>query len=120
MARKLLSVLGIFAMLIAFLPRIVDAATSSDLPSCCLGVMCPLHQMPAAQPICGNLTPRDGVIQSCPDQTTHYTGALQFVRVVPSFFFSQRVVRPAFLPAPPTTAKIDADVPFLPPRPSSL
>jgi len=108
-------------MLIAFLPGTVDSATASSLPSCCSGVMCPLHQMAATHVICNtNTTPRDGALQSCPDQAAHYAGSLQFVRVTASIFFSERVVNPALLPAAPVGFKIDADVPFLPPRALSV
>jgi hypothetical protein len=118
MIRKLLSILGTLAMLIAFLPGIVNTTVAAGrLPACCNGIMCPLHQMMGGHVICGaNSTPRDGAVQSCPDQSAHYAGAPPFVRVAPSIFFSQRVVNPAVLPAARIAAKIDADVPFLPPR----
>jgi hypothetical protein len=115
MARKLLSVLGILAMLIAFLPGVIDASQSSNLPACCSGVLCPLHQLAAKQVLCDS-TSRDGVLQPCPDQTTHYTGALPFVRVAPSILFSQGQVDSATPPAPRASAKISADVPYPPPR----
>ena len=121
MTRKLLSMLGTLAMLIAFLPGVVDTAVAADqLPACCNGVMCPLHRMMGGHVICGFNSKRDGALQSCPDRSTQYAGALQFVRVAPSIFFSQRVVNAAALPATLIASKIDADVPFLPPRPPAV
>jgi hypothetical protein len=116
MARRLFSMIGTLAMLIAFLPGVVDASYAESLPTCCPGVMCPMHQMAAAQVICNtNFQPRDAALQSCPDQSTHFAAALLFVRVAPSIFFTQRPVDSAALLTPPLAAKINADVPYPPP-----
>ena len=103
-------------MLLAFLPGVVNAA-GADLPACCNGVMCPLHQI-AAKVICDtNSSTRDADLERCPDQTTHYTAALIFVRVAPVIFFSQPLAGAAAPPAAPAPAKITAEVPYPPPRP---
>jgi hypothetical protein len=117
MARKLLSILGTLAMLFAFLPGLVAADADSQPMDCCNGVMCPLHAMMAAHIICDLASmPRDGMLQSCPNQATHYSVMLQFLRVAPSVFFAQRLVQPAFLPGTPLKAKVEVEVPFPPPR----
>jgi hypothetical protein len=117
MTRKLLSVLGIFAMLVAFLPGVLSAASTQDSPSCCLGVMCPMHQMALAHPICdGDPTSHDGVLQSCPAPNAHFTGALPFVRVKPAAVFVEHLSASLAISTPPVAAKVDADVPSLPPR----
>jgi hypothetical protein len=115
MARRLLSALGIVAMLFAFLPGVVDASLAADSQVCCNGAMCPLHQLMAAQKLCDTTT-HDGVLESCPQPGNHYTGALPFVRVAPSIFFSQRLMDSAVLPAPQVSAKVAADIPYPPPR----
>jgi hypothetical protein len=116
MARRLLSVLGSLAMLIAFLPGIVDAA-SANLPACCTGAMCPFHQMASAKVICDtSSSPRDADLERCPDQTTHYTVALIFVRMAPAILFAQPLVGAAASLPSSAPAKVAVEVPYPPPR----
>jgi hypothetical protein len=117
MARRLLSALGIMAMLLAFLPGVVDAAGAADLPLCCNGVICPLHQI-AAKIICDtdSSSTHDADLERCPDQTSQYTVALLFVRVAPVIFFAQPLAGKAGPSVAMSPAKVSAQVPYPPPR----
>ena len=109
--------LGMLAMLIAYLPGVVAGSSAKPLPDCCNGVMCPMHKMAGDHVICGvDLQHRDGAFQSCPDLSQHYTPALAFLRIAPAVFFSQRVLDSAATLAPQVAAKVDAEVPYPPPR----
>ena len=113
MARRLLSILAIAAMLVAFLPGVVDAGSANQL-LCCNGVMCPFHQLAAAN--CDTAHSRDGTLQRCPDHGARVMGAPFFVRVArfavsaPSLLESAECL--AFLP----TITVEPDVPYPPPR----
>jgi hypothetical protein len=119
MARGLFSLVGTLAMLIAFLPGVVGTSSAEAVPGCCNGVICPLHQMASTQVTCYlNLSSRAAEFQSCPDQTTHFVGALVFVRVAPTIFFTQRWVDSAVPLAFPAPDRITSEVPYPPPRPT--
>ena len=123
MTRRLLAMVGIVAMLIAFAPGLVEGAGDSGLPSCCDGVMCPMHKVVNGRVLCGMMTLQQqpgSSFQSCPDLAHKFTGALPFLRVAPASVTAVWRVAP-FVPAalPPVTS-VTSDVPCPPPRSSSL
>jgi len=112
MARRLVSILGILAMLIAFVPAIVNAGSSSNL--CCDGVMCPFHHLAEAD--CDAAHSRDGALQSCPGHGARFTGALPFARVAPAVSFELLTVDFTRPIATPSVVPTHAEVPYPPPE----
>lgn len=121
MVRRLIAVVGILALVVAYLPAAMGDVSAAKKLDCCNGVMCPMHRMAGTHTECDGDTSHPGAsLQSCPDNSQRYTAALAFVRVAPSFFLAERVVSPAvaFVSRVPLNADLGVLLP--PPRTSSL
>lgn len=94
--------LGIFVLTLAYLPSVMDGA-SSDVPSCCNGIMCPLHHLVNGHVVC-NMSDGNS-FQSCADYGVRYAGSLVFARVSSPMVYTVRMISDALafqLPASPT------------------
>ena len=119
MVRRLISVVGILALTVAYLPGAVSSASASTTPDCCNGVMCPMHHMAGGQVLCDMGTSHSGPsLQSCPDNAQRYTAALAFVRAAPTIYYTERVISPATTFVSHSALNADLGVVLPPPRTS--
>ena len=118
MLRRLISVIGMLALTLAYLPAAMGGLSPASAPDCCNGVMCPMHRMAGAHTECDGVAGRSGAsLQSCPDNAQRYTVALSFVRVAPSVLLTECVVSPATVFV--SRVPLSADLGVTPPPPRS-
>ena len=117
MARRLFAILAVVAMVIAYLPGVLNASSASHLPDCCNGVMCPMHRVAAGQVDCGTGGGRrDGQLKSCADLSQHYAATLVFLRTAPALIWLENLLQSAPMVRSSVAAKTEAEVPYPPPR----
>ena len=91
MLRRFIAAVGMLALAVAYLPGAVGDLSTSTMPACCNGVMCPMHHSVDGRVVCDMVTNHPGSsLQSCPDNAQRYTAALAFIRVRPTVFFAER------------------------------
>ena len=84
MLRRILAMIGVLALSVAYLPGVLtDAAASSD-PSCCNGALCPMHKFMQGQASCDGDAGHGGTLRSCPDNSQRFVAATVFLRVQPA------------------------------------
>ena len=116
MIRRLIAVLGIAALAVAFLPGVADGLSAAGQPACCSGVMCPMHRNGGQKIICDMALGHQGAqLEACPSTPQHYA-ALVFVPIAPAVLFVEWLVDSAPVFAPPVAAKNGHDVALPPPR----
>ncbi len=83
MFRRCVAILTVCALAAAFLPELVRDLSASDMPSCCNGVVCPMHHNWGQKISCDiNLGHQGAELQACPSAYQHYA-TLLFVPIAP-------------------------------------
>jgi len=92
MERRFIAVIGMVALVFAYLPGVVSALGADQSPTCCAGMLCPMHHMSGGHLTC-DMDPahRGATCEACNHPVQH-TGGLVFNRVAPPAVAS---VRPA-------------------------
>ena len=52
MKRRCIAVVGMIALAFAYLPGVVTALSANALPTCCSGMLCPMHHMSGGHMTC--------------------------------------------------------------------
>jgi hypothetical protein len=116
MARRLISILAALALFAAVMAG-TGEKLSATAPDCCTGAMCPMHHNASQAGGCDmDMSHSGAALKSCPDQGTHYTTSLTFVRVAPLARFAERTIEPASVFAPPVAPHVIPSIDAPPPR----
>jgi len=96
MMRRLIAVVAILAVALAYVPGMVGDVMASAM-NCCNGTLCPMHNTSMHQADthveCDmDMAHSAAALQSCPDNAPRYITAVAFVCVTPTIFFQERVV----------------------------
>ena len=94
MKRRCIAVVGMIALAFAYLPGVVTALSANALPTCCSGMLCPMHHMSGGHMTCDIDPARRGTTcEACAcSHPLQYTAGAVFNRVPPPLIAS---VRPA-------------------------
>jgi hypothetical protein len=114
--RRLIAVLGMLTLTVAYVPSLVNDLGAAAMPSCCSGTICPLHHRVAQHVVCDMDGHPSATLESCPGQVIHYASALPFVRIAPPTLAIERLAGPAPVFVPPALLNVAPDVAFPPPR----
>jgi hypothetical protein len=107
-ARKLLGVSALFALLVASIPALAESLSASNLPACCSNIYCPMryHQAGSHQkniPICGaqGNSSRSGYsMRACGNAPLPFVGTAPFVLMAPFGIRHQASAEPAQISRP--------------------
>lgn len=117
MKRKCIAFVGMIALAFAYLPGVLSILSANLSPTCCAGMLCPMHNMAGGHMNCGMDMSHPGTTcEACPCRTPQYTAALIFNRVAPPMLSGERpagAVPALHLIAPPS---IKLEVVSPPPR----
>jgi hypothetical protein len=92
MNRRFIAVVGMIALAFAYLPGVVSALSANASPTCCAGMLCPMHHMSSGHMNC-NMDPahRNTKCEACaPHHPLAYTSGAVFNRVAPPPAASER------------------------------
>ena len=118
MVRRLIAVLAILALALTILPGIPNLASAT--PSCCNGIMCPMHQAGSHAMSCDMGANGSGCALKClpSQQAGHYTATIVFVLFAPTTLQRLPASEPAiaFLPhlSPDAFLRVESPPPRLP------
>jgi hypothetical protein len=116
MARRLISIFAALALVAAVMAG-TGEKLSARAPDCCNGAMCPMHHNGSPAVACDmDMSHTGAALKSCPDQGTHYTASLTFVRVAPLARFAERMIEPARVFAPAVAPHVIPSIDSPPPR----
>ena len=113
MARRLISLLALFALLATLVAGPV-ASLAAKMPDCCNGPICPMHHKAGG---CDTDTNQVApMLQSCPTHDLQYTASLVFVCITPLALCAELTTEPAAVFAPAKAVRLAAVVDPPPPR----
>ena len=85
MKRRFIAVVGMIALAFAYLPGVVSALSAGTSPTCCAGMLCPMHHMSGGHMNCDmDAAHRGTTCEACaPHHPLPYTAGAIFNRVAP-------------------------------------
>jgi hypothetical protein len=118
MKRRFIAVVGMIALAFAYLPSVAGILNAQASPTCCSGMLCPMHHMSGGQMNCDmDAAHRGTSCEACaPHHALPYTAGLVFNRVAPPQVASERPAGAApvlLLIAPPN---VEPEIVSPPPR----
>lgn len=116
--RRFVAVIGVIALAFAYLPGVVSILSANPLPSCCSGMLCPMHHMAGGHMTCGMDMSHPGTTcEACAcNHPLQYTAALVFNRVAPASVSDERPAGAAPVLHLIAPASIEREVVSPPPR----
>jgi hypothetical protein len=90
--RRFLALIGAIALSFAYLPQVVSALGADAMPSCCAGMLCPMHHLAGGHMNC-DMDPahRGTTCEACaPHHPLPYTAGAVFNRVAPLLLAGER------------------------------